>query len=499
MTSRSPVGGSRQIQRASNLTRLATFALAAVTLILSGATIAAQNTAFDRSKPPELGPAPSLRMPPITERTLGNGLRLIVVEQHELPLVDITLTVRSGSESDPTGKAGLATLTGSLLREGAGARSSQDIAEQEAFLGVDLTTGASWDQSIIGVHAPTAVLDSALALFADVVLRPTFPQNEFDRLRKQRLTSLLQVKDRGPAMADRAFNILLFSPDHPYGHPSQGVESTVESFTRDDVVSFHNAIYRPNNAFLLVVGDVRPADIEQRVKRLLSGWERADVTAPTMPATAATAAPGIYVVDKPGAPQSSFRIGAIGVARSTPDYYALQVLNTILGGAFTSRLNMNLREKRGYTYGAGSVFVMRRDRGPFFAAGEINAPVSDSALVQFMAELGNIHTPVPAEELEKAKKYLQLGLPGDFESLTDISAQLSTYALYDLPLDEPTRAVQKIGAVTAEDVTRVANTYLDPARMIIVVAGDASKLVPALRRTGFGAVSVVDSYGKAVK
>lgn len=471
---------------------------AALALAMISASLSAQKAPFDRTKPPILGPAPSLTLPKTTERTLPNGLRLIVVEHHELPLVDISLVVRTGAEAEPATKTGTATLMASLMSEGAGARNSQAIAEQQAFLGIFINAFSGWDQSTVSLHAPTAVLDSALALFSDIALHPTFPAAEFDRLKKQRLTQLLQVLDRGPAMADRAYAEILFGDAHPYGRPLAGVEATVRTLSREDVDAFYKSIFKPNNAFMMVVGDVRVADIEKRVTALFGGWERGDVAKVAFPAAPTRADRRIYVVDKPAAPQASFRVGAIGVARSTPDYYALQVMNTILGGPFTSRLNQHLREDKGYTYGAFSGFSMRREPGPFTATSEIVSAKSDSALFIFMKDLDSVRKPVPPAELEKAQKYLQLGLPGRFETTGGIASALSTYALYDLPLDEPTRAVAKIGAVTAPELQRVANKYLDPSKLAIVVAGDAKTLVPMLRATKIGPVELRDSYGKPI-
>ena len=472
------------------------FALAA--LVACSTAVAQSTAAFDRSKPPALGPAPSLSVPRAVERTLPNGLRLIIVEHHELPVADFSLIVKTGGEADPWGKTGLATLAATLLTKGAGTRGAPEIAEQQAFLGARLGAFSGWDQSVVTLSATTAVLDSALALFADVALRPTFPAAEFDREKTQRMTQLMQVKDRGPAMADRAFSMILFGENHPYGQPLAGIEATVETLTRDDVAAFYRTYYRPNNALLMVVGDVTPADIERQLTALFGRWERTAVPVVNIPAPPARTDRRIYVVDKPAAPQASFRIGTPGVARSTPDYYPLQVMNTILGGSFTSRLNNNLRETKGYTYGAGSGFGMRKEPGPFVSRAEIVAEKSDSALIEFVKELENIRRPVPAEELDKAKKYMQLGLPSGFETTSDIASQLASFALYGLPLDEPARAVGRIGAVTAADVQRVAMRYLDPQRMAIVIAGDASSLIPMLRATGIAPVERRDSYGKPV-
>ncbi len=460
----------------------------------------AEGQAFDRSQPPTLGPAPALSLPPIVERTLPNGLRVIVVRQTELPLVDLALVVRSGSEADPAGQAGMASLMASLLTDGAGSRSADAIAEQQAYLGVRLSSSASFDRTVVSLHAPTAVLDSALAIFADVALRPTFPNAEFDRAKQQRLTALLQTADRGPAVADRAFNTIVYGDAHPYGRPTAGVERSVETITRDAVAAFHGQQFRPDNAFLLVVGDVDVATISERLSRTFGQW-RASGPAPSVAAASRipdAAARRIYLVDKPGAAQSSFRIGGVGVPRSTDDYYALQVLNTVLGGAFTSRLNNNLRETNGYTYGAGSSFAMRREAGPFVARAEIVAAKSDSALLEFMKELAAIRERVPDDELAKAKQYLQLGLPSSFETTQDISAALSALALYGIPLTQPEEEVARIAAVTAEDVQRVARRYLDPARMAIVIVGDAAAIEASLRATGIAPVERRDIYGRPI-
>lgn len=459
---------------------------------------ASAQSAFDRTKPPTLAPAPNLTLPKTTEKTLTNGLRLIVVEQHELPLVDFSLVSKTGSEADPKDKGGIATLMASLMTEGAGSRNSQQIAEQMAFLGVRIGAFSGWDESGVTLHAPKAVLDSGLALFGDIALRPTFPAADFDRLKKQRITQLMQVNDRGPSLADRAYFNILFGDDHPYGHPTAGIETTVNTITRDDVAAFYKSVFIPNNSFIVVVGDITVADAEKRVNALFGTWAKGTPIEVKYTPPAPRTDRRIYVVDKAGAPQSSFRIGGVGVARTTPDYYAIMVMNTVLGGSFTSRLNQHLREDLGYTYGASSGWAMRKEPGPFVARSEVFSGKSDSALLVFMKDLEGVRKSIPAEELEKAKKYLQLGLPGDFETTGAIANQLSTYALYGLPLDEPTRAVQKIGAVSEGDVTRVATTYLNPATFAIVVSGDTKTLVPMLTKTKVGPVELRDGYGKPI-
>jgi predicted Zn-dependent peptidase len=446
-----------------------------------------------------LGGPPSLTLPPVVRRELSNGLTLMVVEQHELPLADFLLLVRTGGEADPPAKSGLALLAADLLDEGTTTRESLAIADQQAYLGVQLRTGSGWDASTISLHTPTAQLDSALALFADVVLHPTFPEREFARLRTQRITSLIQLKDRPPAIADRAYASILFGDAHPYGRPLSGTEASVAKVSREDVVQLYRTYFRPNNATLLVVGDVKPADIERRVRALFGGWERAEVPATNYTAPPPPATTTVYLIDKPGAPQSSIRIGTIGVPRSTEDYFAIQVMNTVLGGVFTSRLNQNLRETHGYTYGAGSGFSMRRAAGPFTARAEVTGTKTDSALVEFLKELRAIRDTVPAAELAKAKRYLQLQLPSDFETSGDIAGQLVPIVLYGLPLDYYNTYVQQIGSVGQADVQRVSMKYVDPARFAIVVVGDRASIEPGLRALNVGTLQIRDISGQPIR
>ena len=455
--------------------------------------------AFDRTTPPALGSLGQLTLPPVTRRQLDNGLELLVVEHHELPLVDMILVVKTGGEGDPANKAGVATLAASMLDEGAGRRTSLDIADQEAFLGVQIGTGSGWDQSTVTLHAPVAVLDSAMALFADVALRPTFPVSDLERLRKERLTELLQLKDRAPQIADRAYAAILYGERHPYGRPLTGTEASTRAITRADVQRFYQTYYRPNNATLIVVGDVTAADVEERVRTLFGGWTRGTIPSTQFTAPPAALATAIYLIDKPGAPQSSVRIGSIGVPRSTDDYFAILVMNTILGGAFTSRLNNNLRETHGYTYGAGSGFSMRRSAGPFTARAEVVGAKSDSSLIEFMKELRAIREDVPATELEKAKRYLQLQLPGEFETTGDIASQLIPVVVHGLPLDYYNSYVQRIEEVSAADVRRVAERYVDPSKFAVVIVGDRKAIEAGLRALNIGELSIRDMTGQPVR
>jgi zinc protease len=466
-------------------------------LLSSGTGLSAQT--IDRSKPPELGPPPTVSLPPIITRQLPNGLKLMIVEQHELPLADFVLLMGSGSTADPAGKTGVANLTAAMLREGTTTRKSLDIADQAAFLGINLNSSSSWESSTLSLHTPTAQLDSALALFADVALHPSFPANEFERVRKNRLTDLLQIRDQGPAIANLAFPAIIYGAQHPYGLASIGTEASVKSLTTADLQSYYQTNFRPNNATLIIVGDIKPEQIEQKIASLFGAWQSGEVPVVNYGQPPKATSTTIYLIDKPGAAQSSFRIGSVGVPRSTKDYFALTVMNTILGGSFSSRLNQNLRETRGYTYGAGSRFDMRRDAGPFTASAEIVAAKTDSALLQFMKELTRIRDSVPTDELTRAKRYLQLQLPGNFETTQQIANALIPVALYGLPLDYYNNYVQNIEAVTQADVNRVARQYINPGALAVVIVGDRKTIEQGLRAANVGPIVIRDISGQTLQ
>ncbi len=469
------------------------------TVILVSLTLpaGAQGT-LDRSKVPTLGPPPKVTLPPIVTRQLANGLKLMIVEQHELPLADFILVVGSGGTMDPVNRGGVANLTSSMLMEGTTTRASLDIADQVAFLGINLGAGSSWDESTIRLHTPTSQLDSALALFADVALNPAFPATDFERVKKNRLTSLVQLKDRPTAIADQAYASILYGSGHPYGHNLAGTEASINAMTTGDLKSFYGANFLPNNSTLIIVGDVTPASIERKINALFGTWARGTVTPPTFGEAPKASATTVYLIDKPGAAQSSFRIGSIGVPRSTKDYFALSVLNTILGGSFTSRLNQNLRETHGYTYGAGSRFDMRQSAGPFTASAEIVAAKTDSGLVEFMHELNAIRDTVPMADLKKTKRYLQLGMPSDFETTQQIANQLIPVATYHLPLDYFNNYVSSIESVTQADVQRVARQYIDPSALAIVIVGDRKSIEAGLKAVNAGPVVIRDFFGQPI-
>jgi len=453
----------------------------------------------DRSKPPELGPPQAMKLPAIQHFKLSNGIPVVLMEKHELPLVQIELLIRAGSVLDPAAKLGRASLMADLMEEGAGKRNSLELADAIDYLGVSLGAFASNHTSGATLHTPLSKLDSALALLADVALHPTFPSAELERKRKERLTMLLQWHDQPGAINSVAFNSILFGKDHPYGRPSLGTEKSLRSLRVDDVKEFYSTYFHAGNATLVVVGDIVPSAMIAKLEQYFGSWKGGEAASMKLPESAQVKERRIYLVDKPAAAQSVIRIGRIGAARLTEDYHALLVLNTILGGSFTSRLNQNLREQHGYSYGAGSTFDFRPSPGAFYASASVQTDVTDKALTEFMKELTNIMEPVTDEELTRAKNYLALGYPADFQSIASIAGQLAELVVYNLPDDTFNAFTPKILAVTKDDVLRVAKKYLDPQNVDIVVVGDANKIKKGIETLKLAPIedrSIVNILGK---
>ena len=447
-------------------------------------SVAAQQP--DRNRPPELGPPPTLDLPTIQKRTLSNGLPAWIVETHEVPVVQVNFVALVGSGDDPAARFGLASLTAAMLDEGAGSRSALEIADAIEFVGATLATTSSFDASAVRLNVPVERLQDALPVMADVALRPTFPEAELNRLRQERVTALIQARDEPESIAPLAFSRLLYGPMHRYGTGATGTQATLAAMTTADLKSFHAAYFQPSNSTLVVVGDVGADAAAAQLEKQFGGWKGA-AAAKRVVVPVAPQRPGeIVIVDKPGAEQSQIRIGWIGVARDTPDYFVLQVLNTILGGSFTSRLNQNLREKNGYAYGAGSRFDMWLAPGPFFAAAGVQTDKTAEALREFFNELNAIGKPVPEEELNKAKNYIVLGFPSEFETTGDLSARIEELIVYTLPESYFEQYVPRIRAVTAADVQKAAAKYIQPARFTVVVVGDRKTIEPGIRALNLG-------------
>ena len=474
------------------MTRRLFFLLSVLSVLYVALSVAlVAQSAPDRSKPPTIGAPPRLNLPEIQKRMLSNGLAVWLVESHEVPLVQINLLLKAGASDDPAGKFGLASLTAAMLDEGAGSRSSLELADAVDFLGASLATTASFDASAVRLNVPVARLKDALPLMADVVLRPTFPAAELERLRQERLTALLQAKDDPASVAPLAFARTVFGATHRYGTGIAGSEATLKGFTVQDLKSFHTSMYQPGNSVLLVVGDVQLDAIVPQLEMQFGSWKGTGPARTPVPQAPQVAQGQITIVDMPGAEQSQIRIGWVGVPRSTPDYFTIEVLNTILGGSFTSRLNQNLREEHQYSYGASSRFDMRLSAGAFQAGAGVQTDKTAEALKEFFNELNGILKPVPEEELTKAKNYAALSFPSEFETSGDLSSKMEEMVIYNLPDRYFGGYIDNLQKVTAPAVQKVAGTHIQPKRFAVVVVGDRKVIEPGIRALNLGPVRVL--------
>ncbi|MCH7574636.1 MAG: insulinase family protein [Candidatus Marinimicrobia bacterium] len=442
----------------------------------------------DRSQPPAIGPPPEMKAPSVERLWLKNGLQIILVEKHDVPLVQINLQVMAGSVLDTKGNFGLASMTADLLDEGAGGRDALELADAIDYLGANLSTRAGYHTSVISLNTPLRQLDAALPLLADVALKPAFATADLDRKRDERLTAMIQARDEARSIASVQFNKAIFGKGHPYGRSASGNAAGLKALTAKKIGKFYNKYYRPNNAALIVVGDITADEIMPQLERYFGSWKKKRVKTPKWTDVSQVRGRTIYLVDKPGAAQSEIRIGRVGVPRNTVDYYNLAVLNTILGGAFTSRLNQNLREEHGYSYGARSSFNMRPHAGPFTASAAVQTDVTDKALTEFMKELNGILEEVPAEELSKSQNYVALGYPANFQTVARVASQLQNLVLYNLPDETFSRYAEGIYEVTSRDLMEAAAKYIDTGNMAIIVVGDRQAVEEGIQALNLGTI-----------
>ena len=445
----------------------------------------------DRTKRPPSGPAVSLRVPAIQMRTLKNGIKVAVLEQHELPVVAVRAVIDAASILDPAGKEGVASFTLQMLSEGTTTRTADQLADAMADLGNGVTPG--------GFTTVSANVDSSLTLLADMLLNPAFPQASLDRIKQNSIASLRRAKDLPGYLARRVFVNVVWGAGHPYERAMN--EQSVGAITRDDLVAFHARYYRPQNVRFVVAGDITPAQAVAKLERAFGKWPAGGFKSRyTIPAAKSAAPNTVYLFDRPNSPQSVFLIGGPGPARNTPDFFAIDVMNTAFGGAFTSRLNLNLRETHGYTYGAYSGFSFRMppQPGEFVIQTSIATPKTDSALVEIAKELKAVRGPktLTAEEVAFAKSSAMKSLPLSFETVDQIAGAGATVLREGLPPDYYTTLNAKYRGVTAAQSNAAAMRYIDPAKLRIVIVGDRKAIEPALRAANVGPVVVVDETGK---
>lgn len=465
-----------------------------ILLLLTPAAVGAQ-AAFDRTKVPALPSAPKLVLPAISTSRLANGIALQVVTQREVPLVQVSLAVSGGSRLDGA-EPGLASFVARMLTESAGGKDVNALQNELAFLGATLNASASWDGFYVSLNVPKRSLGPALDLMADVVQRPAFTSVDVRRQKSLRAAGILQRRDQPNALASLAYNSLLFPAGHPYHNPPDGDSASTARLDSASLRQFYQRTFAPARAKFMVAGDITAAEATRLLGARFGSWNAAGAPLPIAPVTAqpvANTAVKLFLVDKPGAAQSVISIGGPGVPRSSPDYAALVVMNTLLGESFSSRLNANLRETKGYTYGISSRFAWSPVPGAFRIASGVRTDVTDSSLVEIFKELRLIQdAPVDATELARAKAYVALGIPGNFETNGQIVAQLVELDTFGLPLASVSQFITRVNAVTAGDVQRVARKYLPADRATVVVVGDLAKIRAGIDALNLGATTVLD-------
>ena len=453
----------------------------------------------DRSQLPALIEDAPFTFPPIRKKRLANGLDLWVVEHRAVPVVTSVLLLRAGSSADPADRPGLASLTGDLLDEGAGDRSALAVHEVLAGIGAQFDTEVGPDATFLTLTSLARFRPKAFELLSDLVVRPRFDPSEFARVRQLRTNRLRQLNDVPSALADRGFIRALFG-SHPYGHLAIGTLTALAAVDLGEVVRFHAQAYAPSRATLVVVGDVDADQVLDDADAAFGDWavtaDEADIS--RVLAAVETEPPDpagrLWLVDRPGAPQSELRIGHLGVSRQTPDYHALLVLNLVLGGQFVSRLNMNLRERKGYTYGVRSWFEFRRGRGPFQVQASVQTGATADAIREAWQEVSNVRGDVPItdSELDMARAVLTRGYPRNFETADQVARSVAQLALYDLPDDYFSQFVPRIAGLTATEVMDAAHRHLDAGRLLTLVVGDGSAIGDGLTGLGLGDARLTD-------
>jgi zinc protease len=420
------------------------------------------------------------------------------VRQNELPIVSMNMVFKSGGTFEPAEKSGVSSMTATLLDDGTKTRSALDIATQLQSIGASINAGSGWDSTNVSLSTLTKNLDQALDIYSDVILNPSFPETELENVRRRSLVGFMQRKSNPNAISNLVYDRVLYGA-HPYGRQLSGTESTIKALTRSDLVGYYEANYRPNNATLIVVGDVDGKTLLPKLEKAFAGWKPGAVSEGELPNIQPLQKSAIYLVDRPNAAQSVVSIGHVGVDRGNPDFFPLQVMNSILGGQFTSRINLNLREDKGFTYGARSNFSFRRGAGPFTASSDVQTAVTKESVAEFMKELNGIRgaIPVSQKELEYSKQSLIRRYPSGFETAGQISGQLSNLVIYNLPDTYFNDYIQKINGVTLADVNRVANKYLTPDKMAIVVVGDRKVIEPGLKQLGYE-IQILDAEGNPI-
>ena len=458
---------------------------------------------IDRTKIPPAGTPPDARFPTLERATLSNGLNVILARRDAIPVVDFGLLLDAGTAADQFGRPGTASLALNMLDEGTARRSSLEISDDLAKFGAELVTRASLDTCLVGLSALKANLDPSLGIFTDVILSPSFPEKEFLRLQKQMLAGIQQEKAQPMGIAVRVLPRLLYGEGHAYGNPltGSGTEASVAAISLPDLVKFHETWFKPNHATLVVVGAVGMDEILPKLEKLFAGWKPGDIPKKNIGQVALKSAPEIYLIDKPGSLSSIVIAGELTVPKANPEEIAIEMMNEILGGNFSSRINMNLRENKHWSYGAGTVILDSKAQRMLLGYGVVQADKTMESIREMAKEFAEIiaSRPPAPEEFDRDKKSKVLSLAGQWETGEAVGALIREMVAYGLPGDYYETYGNKVKNLTIEQVAAAAKTVVQPDRMVWLVVGDRAKVEPTLKTLGFGEVKLLDGDGNLVK
>ncbi len=463
----------------------------------------ASQTAVDRSQMPKSGEGPEPRFPATQRAKLSNGMEVIVAERKGVPVVNMNLLVDAGYAADQFAQPGTATLAMNMLDEGTKAKNSIEISKELAALGATLGAGSNLDTSNVSLSTLKSTLDRALNLYADVILNPAFPQADFERLQKLQIATIQSEKSQPIAMALRVFPGLLYGASHAYGNPytGTGTEDSVAKLRREDLVKFHGTWFKPNNATLVVVGDTTLAEIQPKLEALFAGWKAGPVPQKNIATIALPAKQVVYLVDKPGAIQSVIIAGVLALPKSNPDEIAIESMNTVLGGAFISRLNMNLRENKHWSYGAGSVIFPARGQRVYLAYAPVQTDKTKESIVEITNELRGILKDrlITADELSMAKSNLTQALPGLWETNASVGQAIGEIVEFRLTPDYYSTYAGKVKALTVSNLNEAAVKVVRPDNLVWIIVGDREKIEKGIRELNIGELRVIDADGKTMK
>jgi zinc protease len=450
---------------------------------------------------PELPPLRPFRLPPIEEFRLDNGLRVLLLQQRTMPLVTARAIIDAGASFEPADRNGLAVLTGSLLAEGTRELTGPQLAERLEQLGAQFQTGASLSLAFGVVTALKSTFPEAIRLAAGALIEPSFPEGEFSRVRNQAIASWRQSQATVEGLAGEAFSRAVFEAAAPYSRPPGGTAASLERITRDDVVEWHRRMYAPGNTTLLLVGDLSAEEARRIAQDAFGRWQ---VPTPQLPQVANPAQPvtgtRVILVDRPGSVQSAIRVGHVGIGADDPDFLRLTALSQVLGGTFNARINQNLRERHGWTYGAFTNFNALRGTGTFMITSSVTTGATDSALVESVREFRTIATqPIPPDELRGALSNLVGSFPSSVQTVQGLAQRMQTVLLYNLPLEYYVQYLEGLGRVGPDEVLDAARRRLTPDAITVVVAGDLAAIEEPIRALNLGTVEVWSPAGERIR